>query len=397
MSALHRLAAEHLDDGGAAPDHRHRPLVDVLERLRLLAACEQADGLARVLARLERDRPELRKHLAGLLVGDRGEIPDRVHLRVRGDAQMLVHGEALAALELQPEPVEQRVALQAGAPDERVGGQHGPGLQRDARRLDRLHDLARPHLDLQLAERLARVLAQVLLEHREEVRPRLDQRDRRGPSRHVGVVLRKHVVVELRERARRLDAGRPAADDHRVQRAVGDEAWVAVGRLPPLEDVVLQALRIRERVERECVVGGALDAEEIDLGPDGQDERVVGERLQLAEAHFARLQVDRLDGVVVHARVLLLLHEVAQLVADGRLLQEAGRKLVEQRLERVVVVLVDDHDLDVGLRERLRRADAGEPAAENENARPPFRHGREARRGEGSCRHPNGMMPVDPR
>ena len=55
-------------------------------------------------------------------------------------------------------------------------------------------------------------------------------------------------------------------------------------------------------------------------------------------------------------------------------LQEPGRKLVEQRLERVVVVLVHDHDLDVRFRECVRRADAGEPAAQDENAVPSFRH-----------------------
>src|SRR5690242_5805097 len=60
LRALHGLAAEHLDDGRAAPDRRHRALVDVLERLRLLALDDAVDGLPGVLARLQRGRAELR-------------------------------------------------------------------------------------------------------------------------------------------------------------------------------------------------------------------------------------------------------------------------------------------------------------------------------------------------
>jgi hypothetical protein len=61
-------------------------------------------------------------------------------------------------------------------------------------------------------------------------------------------------------------------------------------------------------------------------------------------------------------------------MADGRLLEQAGRELVEQRLERVVVVAVDEHHLGVGVLELLRGADAGEAAAENEDAWAGGRH-----------------------
>jgi hypothetical protein len=53
---------------------------------------------------------------------------------------------------------------------------------------------------------------------------------------------------------------------------------------------------------------------------------------------------------------------------DRRLLQEAGRDLVEERLERVVVVLVDEDDVDVALLQLLRRAGAAESASEDEDA-----------------------------
>src|SRR5262245_46918292 len=37
LGSGHSASAEHLDDGGSAPDHRHRALVVVDERLRVLA------------------------------------------------------------------------------------------------------------------------------------------------------------------------------------------------------------------------------------------------------------------------------------------------------------------------------------------------------------------------
>jgi len=52
---------------------------------------------------------------------------------------------------------------------------------------------------------------------------------------------------------------------------------------------------------------------------------------------------------------------------DGGL-EKIGRNLVEKRLERVVVVLVDEHDLGVGVLQRLRCSDAREPTTEDDDA-----------------------------
>ena len=63
-------------------------------------------------------------------------------------------------------------------------------------------------------------------------------------------------------------------------------------------------------------------------------------------------------------------------MADRRRLEEAARQLVEERLEGVVVVAVDDHDLGVRLLELLCRADAGEASAEDQDARSVGAHAR---------------------
>ena len=66
----------------------------------------------------------------------------------------------------------------------------------------------------------------------------------------------------------------------------------------------------------------------------------------------------------------VLVEEVAQRVAHLGGLQQVGRELIEERLERVVVVLVDEDDIGIGVLQRPGRADAAEAAAEDDDTRP---------------------------
>src|SRR3954454_19065107 len=100
---LHRSAAEHLHDGRAPSDRRHRSFVPVFERLRSLSGDSAGDCFASVLARLERNRAELRQHLIRLRVVDRGEIADRVDLVVRGYTKLFVDSYPFAPAKLEPD------------------------------------------------------------------------------------------------------------------------------------------------------------------------------------------------------------------------------------------------------------------------------------------------------
>ena len=113
----------------------------------------------------------------------------------------------------------------------------------------------------------------------------------------------------------------------------------------------------------------APSAEEVDLRAEREDEVVVGQGRELVELDLARVEVDRGDRRLVDRGVVLVVEEVADRVADGRRLEQARRDLVQERLERVVVVLVDEHDVDVGLVQLVRGTDPGEAAAENEDPR----------------------------
>ena len=53
----------------------------------------------------------------------------------------------------------------------------------------------------------------------------------------------------------------------------------------------------------------------------------------------------------------------------GRRLEQPGRQLVQQRLEGVVVVPIDEHDVGVGVLQLPCGTDPREAAAENEDPR----------------------------
>src|SRR5690348_9105200 len=241
-------------------------------------------------------------------------------------------------------------------------------LERYARGLDRLDRLAGQHLHVAVDECLLGVLAELRLEHPEELGAGLDEDYPRVLGLDVSVVLREVSAIELGERAGRLDARGPSPDDDDVQRAVLDQARIAVGRLPALEDVVLEPDRVRQRVHRERMLGRSRGAEVVDLGADSEHEVVVGDRFDLVELDRLRAEIDPAHVRLVDDRVVVAREQVAQRVPDCGLLEQTGRELVEEWLEGVVVVPVDEDDLGVGPLQLLCGADPGEPAAEDQNA-----------------------------
>ena len=74
--------------------------------------------------------------------------------------------------------------------------------------------------------------------------------------------------------------------------------------------------------------------------------------------------------VLVDGGVRLLVEEPSQRMPDRRRLEQVGGDLVEERLERVVVVLVDEHHVGVGVLQLPSGAEAGETATEDQDARP---------------------------
>ena len=72
----------------------------------------------------------------------------------------------------------------------------------------------------------------------------------------------------------------------------------------------------------------------------------------------------------MHDDVVVSVKEIAERMADCGGLEQRGRHLIQERLEGVVVVLVDDDHVDVCVFQLLRRADACEPSTEDQDTRP---------------------------
>ena len=117
---------------------------------------------------------------------------------------------------------------------------------------------------------------------------------------------------------------------------------------------------------------GALGSEEGDLGADREHEVVVLERSHLSELHPAAREVDPGHGRLLDGEVGLLVEEIPERVPDDGRFEQGGRQLVEEGLERVVVVLVNEHDLGFGVLEGAGGPDPGEAAAEDDDARAPL-------------------------
>ena len=117
----------------------------------------------------------------------------------------------------------------------------------------------------------------------------------------------------------------------------------------------------------------SLGPEEGHARAESDDEVVVVERVDLVKLHSALLKVDFGRSGNLDARVRLLVEEIAERMADRRLLEQARRHLVQERLERVEVVPVDDRDVDVSVLQVPRRTNAAEAAAKDQNLWP-IRH-----------------------
>ena len=198
---------------------------------------------------------------------------------------------------------------------------------------------------------------------------RPEQRVRRGrrcgPARRRDrevVVLGGHRLVDqVGERAGDLDAGRAAADDHEVQRALRRSA---PGRGRPSsktpDDARAQARRVVERVQRERVRSAPRGAEEVRLRarPRGRPRRPRALAVRRGDRRGVAGSTDATSPSLT-STLASSAEQLAQRVRDVARRQLGGRDLVEQRLELVVVVAVDQRHVDVVvLGEPPRAADA---------------------------------------
>ena len=119
---------------------------------------------------------------------------------------------------------------------------------------------------------------------------------------------------------------------------------------------------------------GELVVAEVGLpGPGGDDQAVVGGLVGMAQQvrhHDLAGQVDVRDIAEQHLDVALLAQDHAGGRGDLALGDDAGRNLVQQRLEQVMGGAGDQLDVDVGPFELFGRVQPAEPRADDHDPVP---------------------------
>ena len=145
-----------------------------------------------------------------------------------------------------------------------------------------------------------------------------------------------------------------------------------LGELEGAEDAPAQLEGVVDRLHPGRVAGELVVAEPRLPGARGDEQAVVGGHALAAEhrrGDGARLEVDVGDGAEHDPGVLLAGEHLAGARGDLALGEDAGRHLVEQRLEEVVRGRGDEGDLDVlAAPERLRAEEASEARTDDDDS-----------------------------
>ncbi len=181
----------------------------------------------------------------------------------------------------------------------------------------------------------------------------------------------ERVVGEFGDLPGHFDARRACADDgERQQLLPTGRIAGALGLLERPENPGPQLQRVVDRLHAGRPLGEMVVAEVRLAGACGDDQAVVRGDVRVAEQlrgdGFAR-EVDVGGFAEQHLGVLLLAQDHPGRRRDLTGRDDAGRHLVQQRLEQVVGGLGDHLDIDVGALERLGGGQPAEPRSDDDD------------------------------
>ncbi len=335
-------------------------------RGRRLAVDRGEDARGDRPAGLERHGAELRVRIAFGVDGGRA-VADRVQPREPFDTEVGPDADPAADVREDVEPLD-RARLQPAGPHHTMRGDVRAVAEDGAVGFDGGDRGAELEYDALVLQHLGGVGVRLVGERGEHDLAVVDERDRGGGDVEVVIPLGHHLVHEVGERAGGLDARGAGTDDDEVQRAPLDARRVEVGILEQPQHAVAQDFGIDRRVQREGVLLGARDAEEVRFGTHGHHEVIAREPRAVVGGHGPGGRVDRHDLRELDIDAALLAEQSAQGTHHVAAVELSGRDLVQQRLELVVRVLVDEGHVDTGGAEVLRARHSGEAGADDHDS-----------------------------
>ena len=183
----------------------------------------------------------------------------------------------------------------------------------------------------------------------------------------ISVVRGELHLAQLGQRSSHFHARGPAADDD--DRQVAFLRPMGGGSIYLRQDHVAHRDGVFHRVDR---LGVLLCPRHTEVGRPGagrQHEIVVGEGWPFLKHDSVADEVDGFGLVLAKAQMGVGARICPHGVGDVARVQTRGRHLVEQRLEGVVVVVVDENEVDVCFRQRLTDAKPTETRPDHDHTR----------------------------
>ena len=268
----------------------------------------------------------------------------------------------------------QRLGGDARRPHRRVGRDHRAVGEVHTRRLDPRDADAEAHVDAAPAQRGQRARRRALGERREQAIGHLDEHDPRPARRAAPGSRGEHLGVQLEQPAGHLHARRPATGDDDVDRATATSAGSLAARSKQSSRWARSAERVVEVLERERVLRDTGHAEVVRHRAGGDDERVVrraGRRPPDGSRVTVRASRSTAVTLAIRVRTLPWRRTMPRTGIGDVVGVEPGRRhLVQQRLERVEVVGVDEHDVDRFVGQAASDRQSAEPGADDHDPLP---------------------------
>ena len=206
---------------------------------------------------------------------DVGDVADGVHPGEAVDGELGLYVDPAAATGRGPGALSDGRPGLAAAPHDGPGREARPVVELDPVGVHGCHTGAEPDRRPGRRQLLEGVVVRLLLEGAEQHVAAVDQGDVPEVRRRARLRPGGH---QLGEGAGRLDPGRSAADDHDVEGAVTLARGRARGSgLHLLLEMEAEPLGVRHRVQREGVLVGSRDAEEVRTRAGGHHDVGAGE------------------------------------------------------------------------------------------------------------------------